>query len=61
MSYWIVGENDGMTETARRLAICATHDQAAEYIGKLPLAATGIYYIDGPISNTVEIRAKDGK
>jgi len=36
----------GVTETCKRLAICATERQAAEYIESLPGFEQGIYYID---------------
>ena len=55
MAYFIVGENNGMTETTRRLAITATHDQAAKYIGSLPGHEGGEYYIDGPITGVVAL------
>jgi hypothetical protein len=38
----------GVTETCTRLARFASHDAAAEHIGTLPDAESGIYYIDGP-------------
>jgi hypothetical protein len=55
--YWVVG----MTETATRLAICNSHDQAAEYIGGQENNEDGIYYIDGPCLGTIELRERDGK
>lgn len=39
---YIVGDQDGVIERF------ATHDEAAEFIGTLPDAERGIYYIDGP-------------
>jgi hypothetical protein len=42
MSFCIVG----ITETCERLAVCLTPDAASEYIGSLPHAEKGIYYID---------------
>lgn len=36
----------GVTQTCKRLAVCATEKQASEYIGSLPRAEEGIYYLD---------------
>jgi hypothetical protein len=38
----------GVTENCTRLKSFATHDEAAEFIDKLPGAADGFYYLDGP-------------
>lgn len=43
----------GVTETCKRLAVCATEEQATKYVGSLANAEHGVYYID-------EIRAEDG-
>lgn len=51
MSFYIIG----ITESCRRLAVASTPERAAEYIGKLPNALDGIYYIDGPCIETVEL------
>jgi hypothetical protein len=42
MSFYIVG----LTRTCRRLAVTNTEHEAVEYIGRLPYAEEGIYYID---------------
>jgi hypothetical protein len=42
--FWVVG----VTEGPKRLAICQTQEQAEQYVGTLPNAEDGRYYIDGP-------------
>lgn len=36
----------GVTATCKRLAICNSEQSASKYIGTLPGAELGIYYID---------------
>jgi hypothetical protein len=38
----------GVTASCTRLGSFATHDEAAEFIGKLPAHEEGHYYLDGP-------------
>jgi hypothetical protein len=45
----------GVTATCKRIAFCATPDQAARYIDTLPQAEQGIYYIDGPCTEPVTV------
>lgn len=52
MSFFIVG----ITKTCERLAVCISERQASEYIGTLPNAPDGIYYIDGPCTEPVILR-----
>jgi len=45
----------GLTEGPKRLAVCATQEQAEEYIGTLPNAEDGRYYIDGPCTEPITL------
>lgn len=45
----------GVTETCKRLAVVGSEAQASEYIGTLPAAERGIYYIDGPMNGIVTL------
>jgi hypothetical protein len=56
LGFWVVG----VTEECRRLAICQSQEQAEQYVGALPEAEDGRYYIDGPCFEVIELRVKDG-
>jgi hypothetical protein len=45
----------GLTEGPQRLAVCASQEQAEEYIGTLPNAEDGRYYIDGPCTEPITL------
>lgn len=49
--FWVVG----VTEECKRLAICATQEQAEQYVGTLPNAEDGRYYIDGPCTEPIHL------
>jgi hypothetical protein len=49
--FWVVG----VTATCKRLAICATQQQAEEYCGELPGVEHGGYYIDGPCTEPITL------
>jgi hypothetical protein len=57
-SYWVVGIGD------TTLAVCATHDEAAAAIGKLPGHEDGRYFLDGPCDldgrSLDEVRSEHG-
>jgi hypothetical protein len=43
----------GVTETCKRLAVFCNLKRAEAYVGTLPNAERGIYYIDGPCKELV--------
>lgn len=45
----------GLTETCQRLAFCPTEEAATAHIGTLPKHKDGIYYIDGPVRETIVV------
>ena len=45
----------GLTEGPVRLAVCATQEQAEQYIGTLPNHEDGRYYIDGPCTEPITL------
>jgi hypothetical protein len=56
MSFWIVGKHMGV-ELPIRLAVCASQTAAEEYVGLLPGADDGRYYIDGPCVGPVVLES----
>lgn len=51
----------GITGTAERLAFCVSAEQASEYIGTLPNAESGMYYIDGPCLGPVVLSRRSAE
>jgi hypothetical protein len=52
MGFYIVG----VTQSCQRLAVTNTLLDAEKYISTLPYCEQGIYYIDGPCTEIVELR-----